>query len=163
MLAGVEGEGEEEVVVVEEGAADTLVIISASVSVCVCALLCDLLAVSLTVTHMSACLPFSLSYTHAQAHIVYQHICTYADTDTQACAHTHTHSHTHSHTYTHTCVLTHTHTHIHTHTHTYTHTLHGWDFPGYSQISGFRCLSEGNKMVLRCILSVISHLSGFKL
>ena len=43
--------------------------------------------------------------------------------------------------------------------------LHGWDFSGYSRIPGFRFCSEINKkkMVLRCIMSVICHLSGFKL
>ena len=40
---------------------------------------------------------------------------------------------------------------------------HGWDFSGYSRISGFRFLQKAIKMVLRCLLSVIFHLSGFKL
>ena len=39
----------------------------------------------------------------------------------------------------------------------------GLDFSGYSWISGFRYLPDSNDSGVRCILSVISHLSGFKL
>ena len=40
---------------------------------------------------------------------------------------------------------------------------HWWDFSGYSQISGFRFLSESNKNSVEMPLSVIFPLSGFKL
>ena len=41
---------------------------------------------------------------------------------------------------------------------------HGWDFSGYSQISGFRYVfQKATKMALRCIFSVITHLSGLRL
>ena len=40
---------------------------------------------------------------------------------------------------------------------------HGWDFSGYSWFSGFRYLSESCKNGLRCIFSVIFHLSEFRL
>ena len=41
--------------------------------------------------------------------------------------------------------------------------VQGWDFSGYRWDSGVRSFQKAIRMVLRCIVSAISHLSGFRL
>ena len=101
---------------------------------------------------------------------------------------TYTHSHTHTHTYrdrqayiqlyTHTCTQTQMHTDTdrptYTCTHTYTHQAWWWVssqweqcMDGTSQATAWfhdsDIFQKAVKMALGCILSVNSHLSGFKL